>query len=317
MITQIDPISTPPTPADTPADFEQKASQVWADLFKAVPQMNEQAQQIEAIGQATELAKQSAQTSSDAALGYRNEATAAKNAAQAHAGSAAQSLDAAGAERSAAEAAANRAETAAEDAESIAANSVKQTAATGAALLPEGSDALRPAAGSIPAGYLLIRGNTQDAADYKPEFWDRVAGAWRALASRTWVLAKIQELLDAAIGSTYIYPNGGSQASPASVAVNSRYVMANPYPGLSVICEVQLQYGGVWGGVGGFITVDGTGSTTNGFGILARQHADTIVVQTGSAALMVSSAYDGNPFGITGNIVNPLPCRVRVNKVKG
>lgn len=91
MITQIDHISTPPTPADTPADFEQKASQVWADLFKAVPQMNEQAQQIEAIGQAAVAAGQSAQEDSDAALGYRNEAVSARNSAQVHAVSAEQS----------------------------------------------------------------------------------------------------------------------------------------------------------------------------------------------------------------------------------
>lgn len=90
MVTQIDPISTPPTPADTPADFEQKASQVWADLFKAVPKMNLQSQEIEAIGQGADVAKQSAKSDSDAALGYRNEAVAARNTAQTQASNATQ-----------------------------------------------------------------------------------------------------------------------------------------------------------------------------------------------------------------------------------
>lgn len=66
---------------------------------------------------------------------------------------------------------------------------VAKTADTGAALLPEGTDAQRPATGSIPAGALVARGNTQDGADYKPEFWNRVAEVWQALASRPWVQA--------------------------------------------------------------------------------------------------------------------------------
>ncbi len=311
-----------------------------AKVAAVTEQVEGDAQAAAASAQSASDSQAAAHADSDAAMGYRNEARAARDAAGGEAAGAAQANDGAQLAMQQAQAARDAAGDYAQSINPVALRDrsnhtgtqaiatvaglqaaldqrVLQTAAAGAALLPEGGDAQRPAVGSIPAGYLPVRGNTQDAADYKPEFWDRVAGAWRVLASRTWVLAKIQELIDVAVGATYIYPNGGSQASPATVAVNSRYVLANPFPGLGVICEVQLQYGGAWGGVGGFITVDGTGSTTNGFGILARQHADTIVVQTGSAALMVSSAYDGNPFGITGNIVNPLPCRVRVNKVKG
>lgn len=72
---------------------------------------------------------------------------------------------------------------------------VKKTSATGLASLPEGDDAQRPAAGSIPAGVLAVRGNTQDPADYKPEFWNRVAAAWQAFASRPWVTAITDALI--------------------------------------------------------------------------------------------------------------------------
>lgn len=109
MITQIDPISTPPTPADTPADFEQKASQVWGDLFKAVPQMNEQALEIEAIGRDADAARQVASEASDAAMGYRNEARSAKDAALVHASSSEAFSIAAGGARTGAEAAAGTA----------------------------------------------------------------------------------------------------------------------------------------------------------------------------------------------------------------
>lgn len=66
---------------------------------------------------------------------------------------------------------------------------VAKTSDTGIALLPEGSDAQRPVTGSIPAGALVMRGNIQDPAEYKPEFWDRFASGWKVFASQPWVQA--------------------------------------------------------------------------------------------------------------------------------
>lgn len=330
MITQIDPISTPPTPADTPADFEQKASQVWGDLFKAVPQMNEQALEIEAIGQAAVAAGQSAQADSDAALGYRNESRAARDAAQAYEAGASGSSAAAGAARAGAESAASdandaavRAETAAAEAQGILANAVQQTSATGAALLPEGGDAQRPTAGSIPAGHLVMRGSTQTPADYKLEFWDRVAAAWKTFADRTWVgqqidaaVASVQTWVNGQIGFAVIYPNGGSSASPANVTSASRYVMANPFSGRSVICEAQLRSpSGNWGSTGWQTNV-GTGA---GVGTRAAQLDDTIVVQTGGGGIASVSPNTGGSFDSSWptGFVTSAPCRVIVWRVKG
>ena len=82
MVTQVIEISTPPTPADPPAEFEQKAAQVWSELHQAVPQMNQQASEIEQIGADAQAAKERAITEADLALGYRNQAGLARDAAQ-------------------------------------------------------------------------------------------------------------------------------------------------------------------------------------------------------------------------------------------
>lgn len=105
MVTHVDEISTPPTPADAPEVFEQRASQVWSDLARAVPQMNEQAQQNNAAAQAADAAKVRAIAEADAAMGYRNEAVAARDVAGGHAATA--SAKAAEATTKAAEAAAS------------------------------------------------------------------------------------------------------------------------------------------------------------------------------------------------------------------
>jgi len=199
---------------------------------------------------------------------------------------------------------------------------VLQTATAGAALLPEGGDAQRPAAGSIPAGYLLIRGNTQDAADYKPEFWDRVAAAWKTFAGRTWVgqqidaaVASVQTWVNGQIGFTILYPNGGTAAAPGNVAVNSRYVMANPFPGSHVLCIAEVQVAGVWGESGWAYS----SSSSGGYGVKASQSsAEGIVVQTGVIATVATGRDSGGSFSFnTGAIQTPVPCRVKVWKLKG
>lgn len=181
MVTQIDPISTPPTPADPPEVFEEKASQVWSDLYAAVPKMNLQAQEVEALAQAAAVAKEAALAGSDAAMGYRNEARAARDVAAGHAGSAAADAAAAGADRAAADqsagsagSSADRAEAAADAAEGVLANAVTRTSPTGAAVLPEGPQTDRP--DPVPEAGLVIRLNSTSG---KPEWFNRVKAAWQ------------------------------------------------------------------------------------------------------------------------------------------
>lgn len=322
MVTQIDPISTPPTPADPPDVFEGRASQVWGDLFKAVPQMNAQAQEIGEIGLAAVAAGQSAKADSDAALGYRNEARAARDAAQGYEAGASGFSAAAGAARAGAEFAASnsedaavRSEAAAATAGDVLANAVQQTSASGAAMLPEGGDEQRPATGSIPAGVLAVRGNSQSGADYFGEYWDRVAGAWRAIASRIWVVAKIQELIDAAVGFTILYPSGGTEAAPGDIAPNTRVPMANPFPGRKVLCVAEVRYNGAWG-ASGHTAIYSAGIQYTYFAS-AQQLDDTIVATTGANGLLGRWSLSGGAHPNTVDITTPLPFRVKVYKLKG
>lgn len=302
MVTHVDEISTPPTPADAPEVFEQRASQVWSDLARAVPQFNQAASEIEQIGQDAGAAKVRAIAEADAAMGYRNEAVAARDSAQADAVSAAQ------ADASAVLAAA-RAETAAESAETAAAlaeNRVPMTGPAGAAILPEGTDAERPAPGATG---LYVRLSKTSG---KPEWHNRPLSAWKKLVDEDQlgvVDAQVQAL-DAATGFTIIYPNGGTEAAPANVAKNSRYVMANPFPGHHTICAAEVLVAGAWSETGWLWNAGGQGVKASWFN-------DTIVVQTGDIGLINIPGYTGTPNPSASFSAGPLPCRVKVWKLKG
>lgn len=127
--------------------------------------------------------------------------------------------------------------------------------------------------------------------------------------------ARVQTL-DASTGFTIIYPNGGSAASPANVAVNSRYVMANPFPNRHVLCVAELYINNEWGEVGFAFSSSGS---IGGFGVKASALGlNSIVVQTGSVGLTTNSAYTGNPFNLTsGAITVATKCRVKVWELKG
>lgn len=185
MVTHVTEISTPPTPADPPTEFEQKAAKVWSELHQAVPQMNQQADDIEQIGADAQTAKERAIQESDAALGYRSEAQAARDAALPAAVTATDMAAQAVAAKELAEEFRDEAQTAA----ASAVNRVAKTSDTGAALLPEGDDAQRPGTGSIPAGAAVVRGNTQSPTNYFLEYWHRGVSAWQAFASQPWVKA--------------------------------------------------------------------------------------------------------------------------------
>ncbi|WP_122663497.1 hypothetical protein [Pseudomonas viridiflava] len=124
--------------------------------------------------------------------------------------------------------------------------------------------------------------------------------------------ARIQALEAGA--HTYVYPNGGTQAAPANVVNNSRYVSANPYGLAPVICLPQVFLGGAWETV--FPTA--FGSTTATYGVIAAPRGDNsqIVTQTGSAG--VHSAARVGQFSTIETypaIQTTLPCRVLVAKV--
>lgn len=126
-------------------------------------------------------------------------------------------------------------------------------------------------------------------------------------------LAALQAEYQADIAFTVLYPGGGNAANPGNVTVNSRYVMANPWPGSPVLCVAELPIGGVWTCTGWRFL-----DTSNSQGVSVGQYGDSIVVQTGVAALWNRGDWQGSPVPSAqqGNI-SVMPCRVKVWKIKG
>ncbi|MET4733932.1 hypothetical protein ABIE64_002661 [Thalassospira sp. MBR-102] len=120
------------------------------------------------------------------------------------------------------------------------------------------------------------------------------------------------DAVDAKTDFTIIYPNGGSEVSPANVVSPNRYVEANPFADSRVNCRVEVFVGGVWADPGwAYITGNG------GYGVVAGQVEDQIIVQTGSSACVGTSPTCGGLHGYGGAGLTSVPCRVLVHKTKG
>ncbi|MGU9992710.1 hypothetical protein [Bordetella avium] len=131
------------------------------------------------------------------------------------------------------------------------------------------------------------------------------------LATDYAALASGLQALQAKVGSTLIYPNGGSAASPASLAINSRYVEANPFPGYRVSAVGEILVSGEWQQVG-FSAY----ASTNSLGIAVTQLQDgRLMVETGISAFVSSLVLHGYSGATRPNITTPTPARVRVWKI--
>lgn len=118
---------------------------------------------------------------------------------------------------------------------------------------------------------------------------------------------------------TVIYPGGGNKTNPGGVAVNSRYVVTNPFPGYHVFCTAQVLYNGEWANPEFGDHYSGIGGPDRYIhGVQANQMGNSIVVQTGTTGLVYPNVFSGAPFLVTATtIVSPLPCRVLVWRLKG
>ncbi|MFY3630846.1 phage tail protein [Achromobacter xylosoxidans] len=135
------------------------------------------------------------------------------------------------------------------------------------------------------------------------------------LASDYAALNAVFQSLSGAISFAMVYPNGGSAAAPANITVNSRYVVANPFPGYRVLCQLELRVSGKWGSPGSFVA----NSAGNYFGCFASQFDDgDIVVQTAVNYLTSDNpAATGHAFLPTPSSLTTAPARVKVWRIKG
>jgi len=99
---------------------------------------------------------------------------------------------------------------------------------------------------------LILPGNASitTAAGDTADFLSLGGGNWICL-DYTYRLASSARAalgaLDAALADfTIIYPNGGTQAVPATLSNNTRYVSTNPFPGFRVFCVSQIKVGAAW-----------------------------------------------------------------------
>lgn len=136
------------------------------------------------------------------------------------------------------------------------------------------------------------------------------------LASDYAALNAAFQSLSGAISFAMVYPNGGSEAAPANITVNSRYVVANPFPGYRVLCQLEIRANGKWGSPGGGFIVNTTGQI---MGCYASQYDDgDIVVQTAVTYLTSDSpAATGHPFQPNLSSFTTAPARVKVWRIRG
>nr|WP_256586809.1 MULTISPECIES: hypothetical protein [Pseudomonas] len=127
--------------------------------------------------------------------------------------------------------------------------------------------------------------------------------------------AQIQSV-DSLIATTFVYPNGGSAATPANVAAGARYIVSNPYPGFQVICEAQIFYNNTWGTTG-YAGNIGSGSTALGTFASQTNNGDIVTQVCQSGTMFGLSAVTGGSHGSTTNsAVGTMPCRVKVTKTR-
>jgi len=111
---------------------------------------------------------------------------------------------------------------------------------------------------------------------------------------------------------TIIYPNGGTEANPANITKNTRYVESNPFSGYRVNCKLEVKKNNEWGSPGWIR------SGSDAYGAVAGQLDDgSIIVQVASVYVVgETSAKEGTLWGDTSNpYEQSLPARVKVWKI--
>ena len=116
---------------------------------------------------------------------------------------------------------------------------------------------------------------------------------------------------------TIVYPNNGSESSPANVSTQSTYVSDNPFSGYQVQCQAEVMVSSQWY-VAPYMAHEINGSYY-GSGVYCYQYNDSLVLKTGS--LIVTGATDyqytvqPNAIPISFAHLTSAPCRIKVWKV--
>jgi hypothetical protein len=108
---------------------------------------------------------------------------------------------------------------------------------------------------------------------------------------------------------TIIYPNGGSEASPANVLTQHNYVENNPFPGYYVKCAPEFFYNGNWQSANEQVLYN---SSAFSAGIYAVQNNDGDIHIVTGQYICHSWIFQTTD---SVNITAATPCRVKVWKI--
>lgn len=120
-------------------------------------------------------------------------------------------------------------------------------------------------------------------------------------------LADVSAVIPASTNNTFVmlYPNG-TEASPALLTKAQRIEVPSPFPAGSQFWPIlELKINNQWGEIG-FIYASG------GYGCVARQLGDFIVIMSGSAAIATTPFNTLNPNNTYSGNLDNLPYRVKV-----
>lgn len=102
---------------------------------------------------------------------------------------------------------------------------------------------------------------------------------------------------------------------PANVAINSRYVLPNPFGiNVPVECWAEIFTNNRWARTG--FMYGSNGSSSGGYGTAASYvQGEGVVVQTGGNAVLTTSSTSGSGHNIAA-VITSAPCRVFVRKLE-
>lgn len=112
----------------------------------------------------------------------------------------------------------------------------------------------------------------------------------------------------------FVYPNGGSEASPANITVNQRYVIPSPFPGHQFYSVPEIFYNNMWGDPK-FIWYLANTTTATGIGAATSQVSDNIILVTGALGFLGTPNHQGHPFVGRISSLTSVPCRIKVWRV--
>lgn len=140
----------------------------------------------------------------------------------------------------------------------------------------------------------------------------------QALVTQINAVSVVANNVDARVNKVILYPNGGTEAAPATVALNSKYYMDNPFGSdiVFVRAELYLTAAQADSGKDGWYEsgywADSSSNTYSYRYTKATQQGDKIRLKTGANSIIANTASNGP---VTTDTSALFPCRIIVWRI--